>query len=877
MEVIFGLYLDGRRGWTQKNAFDRLVLGPSGLLSQLELYLGLSGKRQSRLQRTLLFRKVLENLDDGNRFYSRSIRVDDIGVARRLLEWRDDLYLHGWNGSFGRTAHSKRLHDLADIEMELKNEGLSPGNGERLLMVAAALRELRTPITSLELLEPLERHPLRWQEVIRLLSFSFKSRFGKPLAQPGTLLHGLQRYLLQKDVPALSKASADDGSVTVLTADTPLAAAYRASRELQDAQGRTLLVHPDEPFLLEDVLVSQGLPEQGRSARGEGRPVFQLLPLAIRLLQKPLDVEALFSFLALPEEICPLDPGLSQHLAGVVSRYPGIGSREWNEVIERFKKIDAGKGAGGVEELKRWLGLSHPAGSPMPLEKLLHCTERVSAFLESKKDASADRDGSPAVLSAGFDQASAFHDALSMLIAQGVRHAGSYQIEQLLVMAGSGSVRCREREAGSVPGTSHPGAVCEPFSHVLWWWAAEPHKEQNPPWTAGERSFLEGEGVKFPSQETSLAWQAEDWRRPVLAATGKVTLILPPETEDRHPLWLELSRYVSAIGVLQVERIISGSNGPAVSLPVLDLPRRKAFWNLPESIILGDHHFSPTSLETFIAAPSCWFLDHVARIRQPQSSDINDGTRLYGLLAHRIVQELVALLQDNGSGAVDIDAWFDEAFLRLVRHEGALLLQPGRGADLETLRLTARRAVYGLLPVLMERGAQRMDSETELQGNVAGSVMNGRADLFLVDRDGKPSVIDMKWGSTEERRKSLKEGTHLQLLAYAAMAARQDRDWPALAWYIIRKSRLIADRKGFSAEAEVVVPGKGESSEALWHRVLDSFLWRKALMEKGILPIAGVEVDDDEAVAPPEGVIGFRTGDDLYNPYRFLEGWEAHR
>ncbi len=876
MKVILGLNLDKKRSWKRQDAFDRLMLGPSGLLSQLELYLGLSGKRQSRLQRTLVCRKVLKRVDDGNRFYSRSMLIDDFGVADRLLEWRDDLYLHGWKGFFSLEGHSKRLLDLADIEHGLKNEGLSPGNGERLILVAAALQDMQTPITSLVLLEPLDRHPLCWQEVIRQLPFRYSSSFERPLAVPGTHLYELQRRLLEHVGPACPDAAVDDGSVTVLTAATPLAAAYRSVRDLADLPGDTLLVHPVEPSLLDEVLVSEGMAQQGFSTRKNGGPVFQLLPLATRLLQEPLDVDALFSFLALPEKVNPLDPALAEELARTVARSPGTGSPEWNKVLEQFKINDGGSGRNAVEEIQRWLGASHSPASPIPLDQLIQCAGRVSDFLDSKKVDSDERDGNAAVWSAALDQASAFRDALSMLRADGERHAGRYQIEKLLEMADSGTVPYRRREAGSISDTSSPGAVCEPFSHVLWWWAAEPQMEQGPPWTAAERSLLEREGVMIPSLETLLRWQSEDWRRPVLAAEKKLTLVLPPETEEHHPFWLELSRYVPGAGIRQVEGIISGSDGTGKTLPVLDLPRRKQFWSLPERVTIAQCHFSPTSLEAFIAAPSCWFLDQVARIRQPQFIGMSDGIRLYGLLAHRIVQELVAMLQEKNLGAIEFDAWFNEVFPVLVRHEGALLLLPGRGADLENLRSTVRRAVARLLPVLVERGGQRMEAETELQGSVEGVVMRGRADLLLADRDGQLTVIDLKWGGTETRRNSLKEGTHLQLLAYAAMVAGRVGAWPGLAYYVIGRSRLIADRKGIFPQAEVVVPGNGESAELLWQRVLDSFSWRKTLLEKGIVPVAGDGIDEHEDVAPPEGVIGFRTGEDPCNPYRFLEGWEVY-
>ncbi|MBL6956726.1 MAG: PD-(D/E)XK nuclease family protein [Chlorobium phaeobacteroides] len=874
MQVIFGLHLDGKRSWKKRNALNRLVLGPSGLLSQLELYLGLSAKRPVKLQRVIHFRKILKLLDDGKRFYSRSMRVDDFGVASRLLEWRDELYLNGWNGRFLEKPLSGKLADFAEVESFLRYENFAPGNGERLLAVAEALQSLRTPITSLELLEPFERHPLRWQQVVRQLPNSYRGPFTEPAAPEGSVLHFLQHRLLFEESVIEPPEVVQDSSLSVVTADTALAAAYHVAEKLGAKREDALLVEGGEGEILDEVLEAQGYPRQAFQRRQAALSSLQLLPLLLRLRRYPLDVEALHAFLTLPEAFNPLNQSLSELLAQVVCRCPGMGGAQWQAALRQFSQQAVDTAPEAIDELKRWLEGSHVAyDQPMPLAELIACAGMVKEFYSRKKDEDEQKEFR-SLFSGAYEQVSVFLGAVEDLFSQGEKSICSYQIEQLLAFAACGIRHLFQREAGSVPDTSHPGAVCENSSHVIWWWAVSPAMEQAAPWSAAERLFLKGEGVLFPSQEKVLAWQASDWLRPLLAARESCMLVLPPEGDERHPLWLKIASLVPSIPVLQIEESLSVPGGINSSLiPGHDLPGKRPFWKIAKGIPLPDSPLSPTSLEMLIAAPASWFLNHVAQVRPSERLELNDGVRLYGSLAHRLIQTLVDRLRSTSGEMPVLNAWFDAVFDELIQSEGAVLMMPGRGAELENLRQRLRFAVSRLLPVLREQGSSTMYAEHRLEGSFAGGRMRGRADLLLFSRGGEASVIDMKWGGGELRRKSLERGTHVQLLAYAAMVEQKTGLWPVLAYYIMKDSRLFATKEGVFSFGEAV-RGEGEaSSQAIWRRVLESFSWRMDQIKEGILALAGS--DEASECAPPPGLEALAAIDVPYNPYRFLEGWES--
>ncbi len=875
MIVIFGLHLDGERSWRKRDAFGRLELGPSGLLSQLEQYLGLSSPSAGKLHRLIRYRSVLQRLDIGRRFYSRSMSVDDFGVASAMLDWRDDLYLHGWDGSFHEKPVSGRLSDLAEIEGALAGEErFGPGNGERLMLVAQALKTLRTPIRSLRLLEPLDRHPRRWQEVIRQFPFSFDDQFCRPAGRAGSLLAALQQRLLFSGHESDVRAGADDDSVRVLTADTPLTAAYYAVALLSGDRQDSLLVHDGDAGFLDDLLGAEGFPRQAFFRASAARPALQLLPLALRLAGRPLDVSALLAFLTLPAGINPLHPGLCERIVRIVSRYPGIGGEGWHKTLDAFR-LEAGDDAvHAVDTLLEWVdGETEDQRDGMSLQLLVARTRKVLSFFEGQIT-SVEDEALRQACSAGLEQAGDFLAALETLLDHGERALSIYQMEQLLRRAGEKSSRkaLHVRQAGCVPDASHPAAVCEPSPDVFWWWMAAPSAEKSVAWSSIERAFLEREGVVFPSQEQKLLWQEEDWKRPVLAAERSLTLVLPPDCTERHPLWLAIASLFPTLSVRQIENPdVSGI--PLRPLVQRTLARPRPFWSIPPVWFDAAQFFSPTSLEKLIADPCEWFLEYKARLMPSGVLDVSDGPRLYGLLLHRMVQKLCSGLLDGTVSRSTIDSWFDGSFATLVEHEGAVLLMAGRSGDLEAVRLRIRHALHHLLPVLETQGSGSIYAEQRLEGPFPGGTLYGYTDLLLTDQQGAPSVVDIKWGGATRRRRSLASGTHLQLLVYARLVFHATGRWPALAYYIASRGELLADCSGFFATGKAVRTENDEPASLLWQRVLASFEWRRRQLESGFLAVSGHGDGDDANDVPPPEALNPVAGSGPYNPFRYLEGW----
>ncbi|TNJ36966.1 PD-(D/E)XK nuclease family protein [Prosthecochloris vibrioformis] len=853
MHILLGLHLDGERSWKKRHALGHLELGPSGFLSQLEQYLGLSANRSSKLQRVILFRHILAELDDGKRFYSKTMRVDQLGAASALLGWRDELYLCGWSGTFERESASPRLRDMMAIEEALKDRGFPPGNGERLLAVSAALDRLRTPVSSLTLVEQLERYPLRWREVIRKLPYTLADHFSGVQAPEGSRLAVLQERILSGRLPSPGERWQDDGSVVLLSADTALEAAYLTAGVLEGGYSDLLLMLGGERSLLDDVLSSRGLPRQAIGDGAAGRPVMQLLVLSLRLHARPLDVFALQEFLMLPSHLNPLPDGLGWCLAAAVSVAPGIGGERWCRALSGYVKENGLEQQDVERQLAAWLEVVSPAEAAL----------RVLRFFERKVDMVAEPELKNA-FTAGLEQVGGFIDAMTALEEQGVERLSDAELRHLLLAAEERVQRrpLSVRQAGSVPDAGHPGAICEPFSHVLWWWAAAPPPHQGMTWSAGERQFLEGEGVALPTRDEQRRWYAEELFRPVLAATERVTVVLPSKGEEMHPVCTEI--FLLFPDMVSSGTVLGITGGTPGSIPVeyRGLADKRACWKLCAPLPKAARPFSATSLELLLSDPASWVMQHLLLLRPSGVQGISDGPRLYGQLSHRLVQRLCQKLERGGADD-GMDEWFAQEFSHLVAHEGALLLMPGRGGEYQKLRYRLKSAVDALLPVLLQFGASRVESEYYMKGGIGSEELAGIADLLLFDAAGRPLVIDMKWGGAEQRRKSLDAGRHVQLLVYASLVFQEKGRWPDLAYYILSKGEMLVPH----------APAASASPEKLWERLQMTYEYRVSRLAAGEL-CSALNSDAGECDGDlPEQALLPLPRESRFNPYRYLHGW----
>ena len=876
--IRFGLTLDGERGWHVRDALGDSTVGPLGFLTVLETQVGLTRASPSQAQRVVQMRECLHSAINGSRFYEKSFEADEFGTSATILKWRDLWYEHGWNGSAGDEA-SGRLQDMSAID-DLARTRVFPGLGQRLNEIAAMLTHRRPQIESIELLEPLEEFPLTWRRVLeRLPAKPAQTTTSVPAAREGSMLFNLQAILLQANEHRTGGKIQwrDDGTICIVRAESTLAAAQWVATQLRiSPTADRVLVVEQSGITVDAALTTMDLPLLGASKASAFRPTLQLLPLVMRLVWEPLDFTALMQFLTHP--VGPIRGFASRTLAEKMASAPGIGGDTWRRAIASIDAHYQADGGEVLSEIQFWLESARfTAMEQVPIGFIGARVTRLSEFF---RNGMADQDAlRRAAWAAGYQQATALGQALQILQEQGVQRIGPEALDRLVSQAtafGCDNPLLRAEARGCCY-VRTPGAVIEAFDEVCWWHMAAMPLAQRYPWSPRELQQLRARGVDLPDTSVMLEREARGWLRPLLAARGQLTLMLPRSGEEAHPVWAMLSSLIEHTGILDVESVLNGISATeeTVEVPYCPLPPLRRWWQIPAGAIHGwERAASYSSLNEFFHNPYQWALNYPAQLKPSALLDVPGDFQLLGNLAHRVVEQLYRNVGSISWPVERVRQWFDRAADRIVREEGAVLLMSGRRADLESFRLRFRRSLTALHEILQSAGTTSVEPEKLLEDDTPLGLLRGSSDLLITLADGHQAIIDLKWAGNKKYRQKLNAQTHIQLAIYARLVERNTSSWPAVAYFILRQPELLTT-------ADNVFPGVnpiavvGASTSLLWERLSRTWQWRRAQIEAGALELVMEGADPTDRSVPPDGALPIEALDRRYNPFVHLAGWDA--
>lgn len=868
--ITFGLALDGQRTTQPGNTLGESVVGPLGFLNILETQLGLLALHPSQAERIVQYRDCLARCDSEDRFYHRSFATDPLGTADCLLGWRDQWFLHGWDGNIGDDA-PRRLRDMAEVET-LAGALVAPGLAQRLAAVSERLQERRVDIAEVRLVDETNVFPARWQAVLEKLPVTaFKLPCGGGNGFLGVLQGALNAVASDKPIGKIDWQ--DDGSVVIVQAETgALAAHWLAS--LLDEDRPALLVSGADGARLDATLAAAGAARQGLKESSAFRPALQILPLALELLWDPLNYYALVQFLTHP--VCPVPGYARRRLAEKVADAPGIGGAYWQKTLA---DIDAHYGAERAPDVRGAIAVwvEHPRfamAEGAPLEAVIARVEQLADFFRARL---GELDVARRVsFNAGFAQCKACLDSLNGLRQQGAERIRPRQLQKLVSQAtANGSDNpLWPAEVGAQLATTQPGAAIEPCARVIWWQLTMPQLPGSDPWSASELRALRAAGADIPEVTARLDQAANDWLRPVMAASDQLVIVLPPPGEEVYPLWQMICAVAEHPRVAALEGLLtSGGNAMAPVVPV-PLPAARRWWQLPEDIAIPlREKESFSSLELMLFNPFHWLLRYPAKLRPSRITTLGGDFRMLGNLAHGLVERFFkhpdALTMDGAA----FDAWFASAFAQIIDEEGALLRTPGRGADLENFRYRLHRSMQTLREQIIGAGIVEVVPEQEVSGHFPGGELGGSADLVMKNAKGERAIVDMKWSGSKKFPEKLRKNRHLQLAIYAELLRQQAGAWPSVAYYILDRAELYAPDDRTFPDAKSIPSESGENTAQLWQRFLATWQWRVAQVRAGQFEVVMEDIPATEESVPPDDAMEVETLNAAYNDYRSLAGW----
>jgi hypothetical protein len=872
--VRFGLALDGQRGWHTRDALGEPIVGPLGMLNLLEVQLGLVRILPSLSERVVQMRECLQASRNGSRFYEASFIADELGTAATLLSWRDLWYEHGWTGN-APTNGCIRLTDMVEVE-RLAQSKVAPGLGQRLADIEAKLEERRPQVASITLLDSLEHFPLMWRRVLAKLPVD-QLVTTTPSAEPGTFLRAVQDALVKAHA-GMQPAPIpwrNDGSVRIVRGESRIASAQWLAQQICKSDHDHVVIAEQAGTMLDAALASHDQPRLGLTESSTFRPTLQLLPLAMRLLWEPLNFNALLQFLTHP--VHPLRQFARRRIAEKMADAPGIGGNDWNELLS---EIEAHFGADAnqvMEEIRFWI--EHERFMPQdkaPLANVFERVDRLATFFRNRliDDDEARRAG----WHIGRDQSAAVRQSVKNLIDQGIDRIAPETLDKLVAQAtamGSANPQLYA-QAGAQACVTDPGALIEPFNDVFWWHLVAVPMPRPYTWSPSELRELNVAGVELPSMDTLLARQAQGWLQPILFARNRLTLVLPRVAEEVHPIWLLVSSVLDIPTIESVETVLTAEPRAGESSVVCHhpLPKLRRWWHLPaEATIHWPEAASYSSLEQLLYNPYQWVLSYPARLRSSALLNLPDDFRLLGNLAHRVVERLYRHEGSQQWTQSKVLAWFDAHLDTIIREEGAVLLMPGKRAELEAFRMRFRDSLSQLHKHICEANVTGIEPEKDLEGDTTLGKLKGSSDLLLTFGTGNQAVVDMKWAGQKKYREKLISQTHIQLGIYGKLQEQTVGRWPAVAYYILRQGELLTtSRDLFPGVRAIEAPE--DAAAQLWQRIITTWNWRKGQIENGAIELVFEGLDPTEESDPPIDALPIEALDPRYNPFVHLAGWE---
>lgn len=867
MEITFGMHLDGA-DWSRKEAtLGEVRTGPAGMLGILETRLGLGGRDTHAVHRINAMMKRIEEQDAPERWYHRSYQEDPWSTAKKLLALRDELTAAGWRGA--KLGASPRLEALSQLEQA--ETALPPGHGDRLLEAIDTIESGRPAgLERIRLLEPLDTLPPLWQRLLTLL----EKQGSKLLEEPPTLeenpprdnLHILQN-ILQNGTAAAAHSERNqlqyaDESLILLSAANEWEAAEHLALWLaadKEANGNIAILCGRDTFLLDQALARQGLQRIGSSQTSRWREAWQLLPLLLALVWKPVDIKLVVELLSIGS--LPLPEEAVYRLLGAISSEPGVGGSAWKEAKKKIQEKLKDQGSDPGDTLSRIVWIFEESNwdsrEGIPEEALRLRLDRIITIL--KED--AGRSNIAAEITPQAEELK--------LLSIGKGSIPRIALERMLdsLIGGGSEAPDSIREAAPWIVVNHPGQLVDKIDEVIWWGFDDPMEGAPEYWSRIEREELERAGVLLEEARDNRLRQARAWEQAFLKVGERFLALhigsIAGEDVAHHPFWDILCQKaaagISGLTTDQLEAALirdcsfytgkpvwsfAGRTMKLVPAPSFPMDEPATILEVEPGSISKPASLSYSQMKTLIGCPLNWALERHAGLKPALSQEIPTGNQMVGTFSHKIVEELYkypGAPLDAETACQEAGRLYDE----LLPSMAAELQQEGATVENRRYRKAAADTIHYMVKTINELGFKVTHAEKKLKSELDGVPFTGYADLLLEDRNGRQFVLDMKWTSKDKYYiEDLQEGRALQLAAYAWMLKPDGMDQVNASYYMLAQKRFITDSPLFGEDA-LEAP---YSMEELWRRAVESYRDVQEQFRQGLIEVRGLEqkIDQEE-------------------------------
>lgn len=842
LKLIFSPYYDGNcyagNPAEGQCKLGTKYVGPLGLLNELELRSGFTGRYFDDFQRTILYARAIKKAIAANKnlFFAKSFEKDKIRTAYVVLGWRDAIVKAGWNKTI---TGSSRLDGLAAVE-EFFNEKGEADRWRDLLELSQT-----TPI--LDKTDHIE--------------VACKKEHLEPLFRQ--LFDNMEKNGCKISYAPMNIADELHPKAQVLSFKNDL---EMAEWLVQQNLGDNDVVVCDDATILNLNLSLEGKPQFGNESNAIGA-VMQIFTLGLQLFNKPLNLNTLLAYLQLPST--PLSSiyvkrtnkkagtdyylSLRRVLFDQLLEDNGIGTA-WNALIDEavydYDGNDISKTSKRTNAMlfiNQWTQVKESAGKYTVEKKI------VKEFLDTMKKWAKKNlyDDSKALQ---FNAVADNCDTMNMILE-----------DEPDVINTSDLLLWTSQITRPVTLLTHPARVgCINVTHsianiqtaptTLYWACTTPQynfRYDLEFLSPNEISILEHNGVEVPSRETVLKARREVMLGVLSKVKNQILLLECDIIGGNVPVEDPVATELRLTGKLKTQPKTPDLKGWKKNKVMADSTKQGEYIVNDKVFKLIDTEKSNgglkremesySSLDELIQRPFDYVMDYILGLHQYGTAAMADMDTVKGNVAHAYMEKLT-----EGGKRVIADmkklhvSDFEKQINLLAETQGAILLLEDNELEFKRFKTILKNSVSVLLEIIEQNNLTIVGAEQYYEAKVPTiGKMNARIDFVLTDSNGDYVIIDFKWNESTTYKKKLEQNDALQLAVYKAVVeeylkANKDKHKVCfMGYYALPRHTLYTVYDNLKHKnIEEVVP---ENSSDLMKLAANSYTYRMKQLKSGLI------------------------------------------
>ena len=821
------------------NLMGILYVGNQRLLEQLELRAAMPQIVKSDVEREADYLNAMRKHIVGT-IFEKAAQVDELGVARRLMQWRDALLMAGWDGKCD-DANATKLNVLAAIEQDFKLNG----NADRWKVVAEAyskgaiLKDMEIEVEC------------PWSELPHLVQLT---------------LEGIERHggMVRKMKESTEAMSIDLNKVRVVEF-SDVNEAYEWIAVADHLPENTLVVNRNN-MRLNHILYTWDKPLTAATLHDSNPQLLQLFKLGMSIFSRPLNIHNVVSYLCLP--LSPVPAPLRKVLAKLLLEKGGFGEEEmrtdgkirneWDEIIEQYE-FHNNEGKSTPQARKKKMVFLAPIRNDythgISKKEIQNYIDNVLQWIN----------GFGASENHNKEQKRQLHELKSLFNSLAIAiepkpDIMKYDDIQMLVQSiyRPMNYKVQHMEHGAMNVVADIRHMAQKADNVIWLDCQEEDLEQDTYdfLLQYERKYLIDRGVCLPNFQLHLYNVRQERLRKLNDVAGTVTLVRSAYdgttrlsehsliAEVKHAYKKKHPEKKDSLPIVSKDEILK-TKGIELEYKDVETFEPSLSYELGALDSLGRKE-SGTSIETLINYPFDYVVQYVAKLYQPDEEQVNDTFLTLGIVAHSFFEHIIK----DSEGCLDkmrtiANTEFDMRINKAIESTGLILLLPENASNLNNFRKHLKESFSVFIDIMEHLRLKPIGCEIELPDGgellLEGiGAFRARIDLLLTDENGDYVVFDFKWSNSDTFEKKLKENNSIQLELYRQIvcAAYKDKKVRGVGYYLMPQKKLITcDFKGCKFVKHI-----DPADTNLFEQIKRSYAFRMEELKRGYIE-EGEEID----------------------------------